>query len=346
MTKLLLTLGLALGLSLSTNVAQAVELNGFVAAMAYRSDNVLPFDKQELGIGIHHEVNDNLSLYASVHAAPSSTTVSSAFAMFEFPIKDQWELTTTIGRNRNCYCLYNYTRFHPATRDHIILPQSIYWEVLEYLAGYTDGISFKLKTPVDVMLHASFGKVEIKDSVLMNNTVFIPGNMSPDTPVQKLGITYETSNISLGGQQIRCRLQSDLVGEQDVRVDALFARYSAPTFSMSAEVLKQSTSISRMMGAPDALATSLSFKYNLTGKLAWFVNRNEVNYNNPALDYWYVGKARTVDLNTGFRYRIYDRTTLKVEYHRVNGTSWLDPTKNIRPVVNNNILATQLIFEF
>ncbi len=339
MTRLLLILALTLGLLGSSNSA---ELNGFVAQSYFSSSKPLPYHTTELGVGVHQNITNNVDIYASGYVSENSKYLSSAFIELIYPIANIAEITVDIGRVRNCYCLYNYTRLHPGTRDQIVLPQSIYWTGLDDFANYTDGVAVKTKVYGIISLAGSFGTFDLHNTRLAEHYLMLPHVSSGRYNVSKYGFSVDNKIFTVGGQRIHWKPESSIFGKYDVFVDSEYIRYNTEGYSIALELIQMHTSVSDSIGVLPARGYSILLTKSFDGASV-FINRSYINYNAPMLEYIYPGKNIGVDNSIGIRYSINKNFMLKTEYHIIKGNSFNSPGTTAN---RDSYLASQIVYMF
>jgi hypothetical protein len=320
------------------------EVNGFVAGSYFSSKQGIPYATQEVGVGVSKQLSEYVDVYASAYGSDNESYLSSAFVEVTIPFLDFMEWTVDIGRVRNCYCLYNYTRLQPATRDQIVLPQSMYWSGLDDFANYTDGVSVKSKISGLFSLSYTTGKFEIRNPDNAINYLMIPGIRAGKYDVNKVGLQYESKSVILGAQKIKWTPESSILGKQWAEVNSAFIKYINDSYSVSYEQLTMGTELGKTMNLPKAKGYSITAT-KFFDNYSVFVNQNYITYNSPILDLLYgEGKNTTTDKSIGVRYRLDKNITLKAEHHWVEGFSYNLPSVNNKPT--DKYFAAQVIYSF
>lgn len=353
MTKWSLILASALGLLQSSNVlasgddtespSSTLNLEGFVAGTYFDSKNVLPFDTHEIGLSASYTLTPNVSLFASVHGNQIRTDIADALVRVNFPIpRTTWETDISMGRNKNYFFLYNHDRSTPSARNNIVMPQSMYWKLMDDIGSSSDGLSMTLRSHSGIDLSYTVGKLTLHDPKQVNKAAFFDGNLSRSGDMNSLRVSSRTSSTEIGAQFIRWNIYSDITGHEYLHAKAIFGKYYTSQYSVSAEFL----TVHKRKGVNDVDSLSLTYSRAMTDKLTWTLNSSITTNNNPILDMIYPGKNYSTDFNTSLRYRVNSKLDVKVEYHIVRGTTWIDMDKNPNPSVSDRITAVQLIYSF
>ena len=304
-----------------------VTTNGYAAytVLDYRG-NKPPFPNLELGFGAGYRLTDSLSAYGSVRYTDDDIgkkfDVTSAYLIHTGSVLDL-EVTTQLGRIRNCYCLFNYRRYNPVSRGMVVLPQAIYWQRLDEVAGFSDGASTSVyHADSGIGVHGSITNTTITDSRPVNEHFFMPGRIEGGRTV-KYGVDWHGHGFFTGYQRIEWGLKSDLIGHQDVKLDNWHVGWGNDRVMVSYEAIKMSTSIGRQMGLPGATGQSATVFFSVTPEVRVYANVNEIDYRIPALDMmgW---KNKAIDRNFGVTYKPtqFERLSFRLEHHRVTGASW------------------------
>ena len=307
--------------------------NGYVAYTVFdHRGNRPPFPSTEVGLGAGYRITDSLGAYGSVRYTDDDigrkVDLTSAYLIHTASLSDL-EVTSQLGRIRNCYCLFNHRRYNPVSRGMVVLPQAIYWQRLDELAGYSDGGSVSVyHADSGLGVHGSLTETTITDSRPLNEHMFIPGRVEGGKTV-KYGVDWHGHGFFTGYQRIEWDLKSSLIGRQDVQLDNWHVGWGNDRVMVSYEHLKMSTSVGRQMGLPGSVGHSATVFLSVSPEVRLYANVNQIDYKVPALDMmgW---KNKSLDRNFGVTYKPsqFERVSFRLERHMVTGASWYSVDDN------------------
>lgn len=329
-----------------------IHFNGHVSTSIFSTTaNKVPFPKVELGGGAYYRLSEKFDIYSSARFTDDdvgkNSEITSMFLGYEDSFGD-FGIESKLGRIRNCYCLYNYNRFNPTARGGVILPQTVYWHVLDELAGFSDGASVNVRhSPTGLTLSASETKTTISNSKMVNEHLFIPGDIKTGG-TSKYGIQWQNYGFFTGYQHILWNLESSLTGKEQVKVDNWHIGYVNQYFEASYEEIILGTTLGKRMGLPKADGNSWTIKGYLNPEWSIRFNTNTVDYNTDVVNMFNPYKRKTVDNNIGAQYRsIGSNWTFRGEYHQLDGTSWINLQDNKHGIKKKwDLIALQAVYEF
>ena len=153
---------LGLGLIFQSDYANAksLKINGFVAQgiiQAKKSnfvtdDGDVSLKLTEVGVNSAYRINSTFRVAGQAvyleggNRYPDGFRVDYLFLEWQLFNSPYWRIKTQIGRNKNYHWLYSSTRDVPHTRPTIVLPQSLYFDILRDVALGVDGIALIAQT--------------------------------------------------------------------------------------------------------------------------------------------------------------------------------------------------------
>lgn len=140
--------------------AESLKINGFVAqGVIQASDSNFVDDDgdvstklTEIGVNSAYRINPSFRLAGQVvyleggNRYPDGFRVDYLFLEWKPLNSSNWLIKTQIGRNKNYHWLYSSTRDVPHTRPSIVLPQSLYFDILRDVALGVDGLAVIAQT--------------------------------------------------------------------------------------------------------------------------------------------------------------------------------------------------------
>ncbi|PPD52538.1 MAG: hypothetical protein CTY12_06245, partial [Methylotenera sp.] len=153
----------------------------------------------EVGLNITYN-NNNFQIFNQFrYGEDSGTFLVYNFMQYTFNVADEFNVSVRGGKLRHDLALYNTTRVNPKTRQGIIMPQGVYWDVFnEFLtSGVGVGMSIQYK---DVELSYTIDDPTVIDSKKTARVFY--GPMLNDTNTsfgshQVASISYSPRNLPL-----------------------------------------------------------------------------------------------------------------------------------------------------
>lgn len=281
---------LVLGLLASSDLlaieqADPLSVNGFVSATVIDSQNRIQYPNREFGISASYQINQNFSINASsLSKTGNALEIDTAFVNFESKLFDS-EFTTDVrvGKNRTYLGLSNYSRFYPASRTFIILPQGIYWAPMDGLVGSSNGVVASIRHQSGFAFQFNKSKTDIENSKPITESTFIPGVISK-SDIDFIGLTYSDEMFNFGFQKIRFKFTTDqqtkMFKHPVMNMELYFAKIHDSKNELALEVMRSSTSLNKLDNN-DSWQESYSATYShvLSESTKISVNYNRTSYN-------------------------------------------------------------------
>lgn len=353
----------------SINLYKDIDLNynGYVGYKFVTSsiENNLHNSEPELGLILSTQINDNFSLYTQF--AYDSNTVFNAlkysFASFDKKINEDFEIGIKAGKLRHNYASFNEYRVSPRTRQGIIMPQAIYWDVLRYLLTSGTGVNITFK---------------FFDQLELGYTIDDPETFDPEKEAEAWSKTvYNSIETSFGSHQlayakyqfkeiplwIRATWTYLDLGQNITNIakrisptgrnmpGELFTlgfQYSPDNWTFSGEALAVKPSISEWNIDNTTFGFSTSIKYDFENNFRIYTNYNRY-FTDPSFNPHRPSYIKeTHDASIGVSYE-YENWLLGVEYHHIIGGRWLDPNdiKTEQDNLNSwHMIAANIVYFF
>lgn len=256
METLRLILALVLGLLASFDLlaieqADPLSINDFVSATVIDSQNKIQYPNREFGVSASYQINQNFSVNASaLSKTGNSLEIDTAFLNFESKLfESDFAADIRIGKNRTYLGLSNYSRFYPASRTFIVLPQGIYWGPMDGLVGSSNGIVASIRHQSGFAFQFNKSTTDIENSRPITESTFIPGIINKST-VDFIGLTYSDEMFNFGMQKIRFKFTTDQTTEMFKRpimnMEIYFAKIHDSRDELALEVMRSSTSLNKL----------------------------------------------------------------------------------------------------
>ena len=160
LSTILICLGLGLTFQSYYLNAESLKINGFVAQgiIQARNSNFVTNDGDvslkltEVGISSAYRINPAFRVAGQAvyleggNRYPDGLRIDYLFLEWQLFNNLDWHIKTQLGRNKNYHWLYSSTRDVPHTRPTIVLPQSLYFDILRDVALGVDGLALIAQT--------------------------------------------------------------------------------------------------------------------------------------------------------------------------------------------------------
>ena len=334
-----------------------LNVNGYVSVSTHTfNSNEMRLPNVELGIGAVKEINDNNHIYGSLsynnkdYVDGTQLKVNSLYLSSSYSLND-YEIKTQIGRIKNSFFLHNESRNTPMSRPSVVLPQAIYWNVLDQIATTTDGVSFSVKNNIGLEGFTSVSKYKLHDSTIINEALNFPGTLG-DGNAKRVGVKYVNKYINVGGQRIVWDIDSNMFKQLQLKSNNFYIKISNGNLGGSYEKVISRTSIDVNNTKP-AIGESYTIYYNINENLRVSLNRNTFNYNlsDGVIKMFNIPdwKKSVADNNISLSYKPPElkNVMVKLEHHIVKGGSWLLIRDNPNGIVKDwNFTSLQISHSF
>ncbi|QYJ75954.1 hypothetical protein [Shewanella sp. FJAT-52076] len=273
-----------------------------------------------------------------------------------------------VGRVKNEIGFYSSTRDVPFTRPAILLPQSIYADYYRDAQSHIDGVglfgSHRLSSGT-LEWNVSGGVLHVTDDLSRNILGTLDFGEFESEYFYSLDLDYSNDSWRLGANLYQTRLNfetdlSNMNGDIKLLNYVLSAQYRWAQWEFTTEYSRgwRTLSDNMMLGEWGAeqpyRGYYLDVRYLLGERLEWFVryDHSVENLDDPdgkrlALQGLpeYFGYSK--DWSLGLKWRFADSWLLGVEYHWVEGASWVPPILNKNPATQDedwSIFALQLSY--
>ena len=347
-------LGLLISFRPSAEEVNPIAVNGFIAGSFYDSPNKINYPYYESGINISYRINDHFSIDTSAQSKDGdSFSVNTAFVSFESSILDSgFSTEIRLGKNRTYLGLSNYSRFYPASRTFIFMPQGIYWAPMDELVGSSVGSMITIKHDSGFALQLNDTKANISNSRPINESTFIPGTIKR-ADIEFIGLTYTGRNLYAGAQKIKFKFNQEvqiLPIKPELYMELYFIRLHDCLNELALEMMKSSSSLNKLDGNNSPQQSySVTYSRSINDDLKVSFNFNRTSYNHPSELSNFEGKNTTTEKIVGFTFKNVGikNMTIKLEEHFVKGVSWL--TSDLNPNgfdTKWNMFVAQMIYQF
>ena len=375
-------------------IMDTVQIHGFASqAFTYTTGNNFQgntsdggdFNLTEIGLNGSVRPTGNLHFAAQLlyrrAGADDNGSVRVDYGLMDWSRSlEQGRVGVRLGRVKNPIGLYNETRDVAFTRPSILLPQSIYFDLVRNLELASDGGQLYLEHavgPGELTLQAGGGKAQLDNTV---RTVFLGpvavGEAGSSTQGELDGnILVARALYELDGGRLRLGLSSAWLnmdykptpnevfpGDGDVNLQfwVLSAQYNAEKWSLTSEAVWEPVHYD---GFEDGFTD-----YNVTGGYLQGSYRFHPDWegyarfdasftDSKSLSGNRLSKASglaphnfyTKDYSAGLRWDIRKNLMLRTEYHRIRGTNWITVKDNI-PITDTqkdwSLFSIQASFRF
>lgn len=350
---------------------QNIEYSGYVGYRYLFSDNEIKSTYSgrglpEIGLNLTYN-NNNFQIFNQFrYGENSGTYLVYNFMQYTFNIMDDVNLSVRGGKLRHDLALYNTTRVNPKTRQGIIMPQGVYWDVFnEFLtSGVGVGMSLQYK---EIELSYTIDDPTVIDSHKTARVFY--GPMLHDTHTsfgshQVAALTYSPKNLPLlikaswaginfgnetgpampivGPQFVNKDVTAEIIsfGAEYKLSDWVFAGETVWFKTVDKEWTEDTGDISK--------GYSLSTTYQINENVDVRFNYNEFN-SKLAKSFFpetpWVGYRR--DLNIGLNYHT-GPWMFQVEGHHINGARTMDSVdvKDIGAYKEWWMMGIQAVYSF
>jgi hypothetical protein len=160
LSTILICLGLGLTFQSYYLNAESLKINGFVAQGIIQAENSnfvtndgdVSLKLTEVGINSAYRINNAFRVAGQAvyleggNRYPDGFRIDYLFLEWQLFNSLDWHIKTQLGRNKNYHWLYSSTRDVPHTRPTIVLPQSLYFDILRDVALGVDGLALIAQT--------------------------------------------------------------------------------------------------------------------------------------------------------------------------------------------------------
>lgn len=279
-----------------------------------------------------------------------------------------------IGRIMNPFAFYNDTRDVAATRPGILLPQSIYFDVNRNLALSSDGAQFYYdiaRGNHDFSFQFGVFEPRTEDPDFETAIFFqeVPGELEGTKSwMGRLLYEHDLGRIRLAFTAADVNVEYDPgsndpipPGEFNFTPYILSAQYNGERWSLTAEVARRTTELSKFGPALKAKFTGTSYfiqgAYRFLPNWEAFLRYDELIWNNDdrdgrefeALSGMPHHSRFAKDWTIGLRWDVTASFMLCTEWHHVNGTGWLSRLENPDPAATEqywNLFAFTAAYRF
>lgn len=336
----------------------------------------------ELGLNASYEINQELRLAGQLIYLNADNRYNEGgrldylFLNWSAYTGPDWDLALNLGKFKNSHWLYSATRDVPHTRPSIILPQSIYFDVLRDATLAIEGINSSLSyiTSLGTLnLSLSAGKGDVKDSTKMLLSQQAKGELEMDQSfITSISFTPDSErwlfNLSYLNSEIDYQAAADdyfVDGEVEITRHIGGIVYSGSHWELTAELLQEKVVTSGLQ-YPGYYLSQISQGGYLQSR--FFANdslillarydtfdRDKDDRNGSQLSAASGGVVPAHlgymdDATLGVEWQIKQNLKLQAEFHRLRGTARLGPTLTPNISINQkeywNLWALQLSYWF
>jgi hypothetical protein len=325
----------------------------------------------ELGLNVVYN-RDKFQIFNQFrYGEDSETVLVYNFMQYTFNLADDVNLSLRGGKLRHELGLYNSTRVNPRTRQGVIQPQSIYWDVFDEFLTSGVGVGVVLQWK-DLELSYTIDDPTISDNKKTTRAFYASILNSTNTSFgshQTASLTYSPSSLPLlfkaswahldfgndtgiGMALFRPQyIKTNVTAEQisfglEYKIDRLILSGETMWFKeFDQEWSKDFSEMSNQF--------SVSAIYQLTDNLDLRLNYNEGHGNLskeifPPQQQW---KTYREDLNVGLKYHITTDLMVQGEAHYINGSRTIDSAdvaydKDKDPWVGWWLVGTNVVYFF
>ncbi|MFC6634869.1 hypothetical protein [Microbulbifer taiwanensis] len=350
----------------------SAQYHGFLSQGYIKTDHNRFFGDSEKGsfefteLGINGTLNpvSNLRVSAQLNYrragenSPEEISLDYGFVDYRFADDSERRMGLRLGRIKNPYGFYNETRDVAATRPSVLLPQSIYsdplrdvWHSADSIGAYYYGFPAGLEFRFDSI----YGRSDAIGETVAR--VRLPG-YDADLDSRYIGLARMSVGSDVGSWKLAYTFGKTALdfstsapihlqrGEVREAINLLSGEYLLEQWIFTAEY-QQLETWSRAERVPAVLGTSESWYL----QSAWLFRPKwrallRFDQYRPDRD---TGDLRTRDLSLGLRYDYDNHWMAAVEYHRVEGITWLSPADNMDVAELENdwqLLAAMVSYRF
>ena len=333
--------GTANALSFQYDNGMRLDVNGYGGYRYVESTapNHFYSSDPELGLLLNLHVNDNISLFTQFKYGDTiDQSVVYSFISADKWITDDLTFNVKAGRLRHDFGLYGAARINPMTRNGVISPQAIYWDVLGLNLVSGDGINFNIKWKsftlgysIDkpIVANSQASAYEWTSGLLKTINNYFGSH-------QLVNLKYEPTDIPLIikaswtsmdlGNDNSPRIGMLFPGNPNMeqRVDMLNAgiEYSWDKLNLSAEAMSIKPFFSTWGDFEDhSYGISYTGIYEINDNLNFRVNYNEYLVSHATASKTIPWNNDTKDINFGFNIHE-DKWMFGIEAHHINGGRW------------------------
>jgi hypothetical protein len=308
---------------------------------------------------------------------PDGFRIDYLFLEWQLFNSPNWRIKTQIGRNKNYHWLYSSTRDVPHTRPTIVLPQSLYFDILRDVALGVDGIALIAQTHNKLGewdLNFSYGNsrisVEQKKNLVGPNA---SGKLKHDFDTQfSLYWRPKLTNFQFGFALLDAdfsyqRGNNDTLFSGDETSQRLMFNflYQGQHWEIASEVMRERTIAENILFSgfySDITAEGgyLQARHFLSNQLTVLArldiyDRDRQNRDGQNIETLSQGSVPSYfglmdQVTLGITWKLTKNIQLQAEYHRVKGTGRLAPIFTPDTILNNNkywdMWAMQLMYWF
>jgi hypothetical protein len=318
----------------------------------------------ELGLTLSSQLTDNISLYTQfAYEEDMFNALKYSFMTFEKRITPNFEFSVKAGKLRHNFASFNEYRVNPRTRQGIIVPQAIYWDVFKHLVTSGTGVNINFKLFNQLELGYTIDDPEIYDRKQEAKAWSSVIHKSIDTSFgshQLAFAKYHFSNVPLW---VRATWTSIDLGK-DTNTIVKFISYNGqnnPTeiittgfqynpdqWTFYGEAMFIKPGVSKWNNKDMTVGFSTGIKYDFENDIRVYTNYNryhtKTSFSGNAPSYI----TETHDISVGVSYD-YKDWLLGFEYHKVIGGRWLNPDdikKERNNLENWDMFAANIVYFF
>lgn len=345
--------------------------HGFVSqGYAYTSDNQFLGDSTdgsadftEAAINGAWDASSDLLLSGQLlyrragQAKPMGTRID--YAILDWRLHDQLDagMGFRLGRLKNPYGFYSETRDVAATRPGVILPEGTYNDYLREVTHSMDSVGFYSRMALATgtfSIEANIGKPIINDETkrAVLNGLPTQGSLSNEralvgrflyeqnTGVWRTALSAATFSANFDPASGEPFASGEFIADQIM----LSFEYNRPNWQFVSEYTWRNIHYNRIFG-DDRIYRGIGFygqlSYFITPQWSVYARKEDVFLDKSdkdgqafAAESGFTRPAHNAfakDITYGLRYQPSRNWTLGLEYHRINGTSWLPHIENPDP---------------
>ena len=322
-----------------------MDVNGYVGYKYIVSSerNTSIQSEPELGLVLSLQLHDYFSLYTQFkYDERIEDALVYSFASFDYPITSDSSISIKAGKLRHSLGLYNDLRISPRTRPQVIIPQSIYWNILGTILTSGVGVRIDAKWK-NLEVSYSISEPVITDPVsdakvwagaLINKTSTKFGDAQTAyikyTGDEGLVLKSSVTRFNLGNEYTPTYKYLFPQYYDKDNVFFLFnnsIQYTWNDLTLTGEHMLVKGTINEW-NRPSLWSNgwSVSAKYEITEYLSTYINYNQYNSQisklSPLIPPSPGNLSTTGDLNGGFNYHR-DDWQFGIEAHRIQGARWM-----------------------
>ena len=371
--------------------AESLKINGFVAQGIVQAkdsnfvtdDGDVSLKLTEIGVNSAYRINSTFRVAGQAvyleggNRYPDGFRIDYLFLEWQWLNSPNWQIRTKIGRNKNYHWLYSSTRDVPHTRSSIVLPQSLYSDILRDVALGVDGLVFIAQTNNkfgEWDLNFSYGNSRISDDQKKNLVgPNATGKLKHDSDKQfSLYWRPKLTSFQFGFSLLDADFSYDrgnndtlFNGDETSQRIMFNLLYQGQRWEIASEVMRERVIVENILfpgfySNVTAEGGYLQARYFLSTQLTMLArldiyDRDRQNRNGNDLETLSQGLVPNYfglmdQATVGVTWKLAKKIQIQAEYHRVKGTGRLAPIFTPDTLLNDSkywdMWAVQLMYWF